>query len=220
MKNGILLVGGGGHCSSVLDSILTLNVYDHIGIIDSNLKVGTQIMGIPVLGCDEDLRALFYKGYKNAFITIGSIGDPTRRLSVYQLLCDIGFNIPYIVDVTAIVSKFSSIESGVFVGKRAIINAGTSIQKCAIINSASVIEHDCIIGPFAHIAPGAVLGGCVKIGDKTHIGMNTSVKQGLVIGCDSIIGMGSVVLKNIDNSTVAYGNPCKEVNNNERLYNR
>ena len=51
----ILLVGGGGHCRSVLDSLLSAGGYDDIGIIDPRTSGGSAPMNIPVLGGDSDL---------------------------------------------------------------------------------------------------------------------------------------------------------------------
>ncbi|WP_026894335.1 acetyltransferase [Clostridiisalibacter paucivorans] len=211
MNKRILLIGGGGHCKSVLDSLLELNEYAEIGIVDKKENLGKSVMGVPVVGCDDDLPALFRDGYRYAFVTIGSIGNPTLRIKLFNLLSEIDYEIPFIVDDSAKVSKHAIIEQGVFVGKQSIINAGALIQKGAIINSGSIVEHDCQIGTFSHIAPGAVLGGEVVVGEKSHVGSNATVKQQIHIGSNSIIGMGSVVLHDIDSNTIAYGNPCKEV---------
>lgn len=211
MNRKILLVGGGGHCKSVLDSLLDLNEYNEIGIIDKKEIIGDTIMGIPIIGCDNDLQALYDKGYHYAFVTVGSIGYPSLRIKLFNMLCEIGFNIPKIIDPSAKVSKYIKIEQGVFIGKQAIVNPGVVIHKGAIINSGSIVEHDCRIGEFTHLSPGTVLGGEVRIGDYCHIGLNTIIKQQISIGSCSIIGMGSVVTKCINNNKIAYGNPCREV---------
>lgn len=211
MNKKILLVGGGGHCKSVLDSLLELNTYLEIGIIDKKDKIGSSVLGIPVIGCDDDLPVLFDNGYKYAFVTVGSIGNPSLRIKLYNILSDIGYEIPYIIDPSAKVSKYAKIEQGVFIGKRSIVNAGSLIQKGSIINSGAIVEHDCQIGAFSHIAPGAVLGGEVIVGENSHIGLNATIRQQVNIGSNSLIGMGSVVLKNIADNVIAYGNPCREV---------
>lgn len=207
----IVLIGGGGHCKSVLDSLLELNTYEEIGIIDKNENIQKIIFGISVIGCDKDLQKFYDAGYQYAFITIGSIGDPSIRIKLFNLIIKIGYEVPSIIDATANISKHSIIGKGVFVGKHSIINAGSHIHNGAIINTGVIIEHDCHIGEFSHIASGAVLGGEVIIGDNTHIGSSATIKQQVHIGSNSIIGMGSVVLKDIQNSTMAYGNPCMEV---------
>ncbi|RBP58091.1 sugar O-acyltransferase (sialic acid O-acetyltransferase NeuD family) [Alkalibaculum bacchi] len=211
MSKKILLVGGGGHCKSVLDSLLELNKYLDVGIIDKKNSIGSSVLGVPVIGCDDDLPALFNNGYKYAFVTVGSIGSPSLRVKLYNILSEIGYEIPSIIDSSAKVSKYAKIEQGIFIGKQSLVNAGSLIKKGAIINSGTIIEHDCQIGAFAHIAPGAVLGGGVLIGENSHIGSNVTIKQQVNIGANSIIGMGSVVLGDIEDGIMAYGNPCREV---------
>lgn len=211
MNKRILLIGGGGHCKSVLDSLLELNEYAEIGIVDKKENLGKSVMGVPVVGCDDDLPSLLSDGYKCAFITVGSVGNPSLRIKLFNLLSEIGYEIPVIIDDSAKVSKHAKIEQGVFIGKQCIINAGVLIERGSIINSGAIVEHDCHIGVFSHIAPGAVLSGEVVVGKNSHIGSNATVKQQVHIGSNSIIGMGSAVLQNIDHSTLAYGNPCREV---------
>lgn len=210
MDKNILLVGGGGHCKSVLDSLFRLNGFSKIGIIDRKENIGKCILGVPIIGTDDDLYNLFMNGYKDAFVTVGSVGVPNLRIKLFNKLNDIGFNIPNIIDSTAIIGSSVNMDDGIFIGKRAIINASSIIGKGSIINSGAIIEHDCIIGEFVHIAPGAVLCGEVRIGNKTHIGANSVIKQQLNVGENSIIGIGSVVLKNIEDNIISYGNPCRE----------
>ncbi|AEV70610.1 acetyltransferase [Acetivibrio clariflavus] len=211
MDKKILLIGGGGHCKSVLDSLLNSNEYCDIGIIDRKENVGKQIMGVTIIGSDDDLLDIYSKGYQYAFITLGSVGNPALRIKLYNNIKIIGFKIPNIIDSTACVSKYAHIESGVFIGKHAIVNAGAVVNNCSIVNTGAIVEHDCIIGEFVHIAPGAVLSGGVKVGNHSHIGSNATVKQQVQIGASSIIGMGSVVVKDVGEAVMAFGNPCREV---------
>lgn len=211
MNKKILLVGGGGHCKSVLDSLLELDQFSEIGIIDVKENMGKEVLGVSVIGCDDDLHQLFADGYNYAFVTVGSIGSPKLRIRLSNKLSEIGFEIPNIVDPSAVVSRHVKMATGIFIGKNAVINAGSTIHKGAIINTGTIIEHDCLVGEFAHIAPGSVLSGEVQVGENTHIGANCVIKQQLRIGSDSIIGMGSVVSKGIEDNIIAYGNPCKGV---------
>jgi len=211
MNKKILLVGGGGHCKSVLDSLIPLNEYMEIGIVDKKEHIGKTIMGIPVVGYDEDLLNLYNKGYHYAFITVGSTDNPAVRVKLYNILNEIGFEMPKIIDSTSSVSKHVHIEDGVYIGKQAIVNVGAVIKKCSIINTGSIVEHDCHIGEFVHVAPGAVLNGEVKVGNYSHIGSNATVRQQVQIGSNTIIGMGSVVTKDFVNGVTAFGNPCREM---------
>ena len=207
----IVLIGAGGHCKSVLDSLLELNTYEVVGITD--IKNDFEIMGVKVIGSDNILEDLFKSGINNAFISLGSIGDTTIRRKIYNNLKKIGFNLPSIIDKTAIVSKYATVEEGVFIGKGAIINADSYIENNSIINSGSIIEHECRIGEFVHIAPGVAMSGGVQIGNDSHIGTGTSIIQGILIGKNSIVGAGSVIVNDIGDNCKVYGNPGRKVCN-------
>lgn len=211
MNKKILLVGGGGHCKSVLDTLLMDESYSEIGIIDIKENIGKKILDVSIIGSDDDLENLASEGFGEGFITLGSVGVPSLRRKLFKQMKKCGFQMVNIIDVSANVSKYVKLAEGIFVGKNAVINAGAEIRVGAIINTGAIVDHDCIVGSFAHIAPGAVLGGEVIIGENTHIGSNSVVKQQLQIGSDTIIGMGSVVTKDVESNSLAYGNPCMKV---------
>ena len=207
----IILIGGGGHCKSIIDSLSQSTEYEIIGILDIAEKVGAFINGVEIIGVDNDMSHFFSKEIDNIFITLGSVGDTTLRQKMYEQAKLIGFKFPIIKDATAIISTDAIIGEGTFIGKGAIINTNVQIGTNAIVNSGAIVEHDSTIGDYCHLAPGSTFSGNVTIGDRTHIGTNATVIQGITIGKQSIIGAGSVVVRNIGANKVAYGNPCKEV---------
>ena len=205
----LLLIGGGGHCRAVADSILSLEAYEELGIVD---WTDSSCFGIPVVGNDDDLPALMKDGWTDAFITVGSIGNTATRRRLFRMASQLGFRIPAVVDPTAVIARNVQIHDGAYVGKRAVVNPGSAIGICTIINTGAVVEHDCIVGDFAHVSPGAVLCGQVQVRTDAHVGAGTVVRQQLVIGTGSLIGMGSVVTKDIPEGVTAWGNPCRVMN--------
>ena len=202
----ILLIGGGGHCRSVIDTIVSAGQYREIGIVDEKTD---NTLGFPVVGKDADLPRLLDQGWTHAFVSLGSIGNPTVRKKLYNIIQEIGFKVPTIVDPSAVIARNVNLAEGVFVGKRVIVNANASIGMAAILNSGAIIEHDCQIGEFVHISPGAILCGNVQVDHDAHVGAGAVVKQQIHIGAKALIGAGSVVLQDIPAKTVAYGNPCR-----------
>lgn len=208
MKKKLLLIGGGGHCHSVIDSVIGTNKYDEIGIID---KVDSSCLGVSVIGTDNDLPVLIKDGWTFAMITVGSVGNTKTRRRLYEMIKGLGYLSPSIIDPTAVIAKGTVIKAGSYIGKRAVINTGSVIDECCIINTGSIVEHDCKIGAFAHISSGVILCGQVKVGADSHIGAGTTVRQQITIGDSVLIGAGSVVVKDIPGHGKAYGNPCRVV---------
>ena len=207
MENKLVLIGGGGHCKSIISSI-DKSLFSDIVIVDSPDAVGKFVDGVSIVGTDDDLPQLYAEGYHNAFIAVGSVSSSQKRMQITEFLSGIGFAFTSIIDSTAVIAESAVIGSGVFIGKNAVINAGSKIEDFAIINTGVIVDHDCSIGEYVHLSPGAVLSGMVSVGKNTHVGTGCSVKQGISIGDNTTVGMGSVVLHDIPSSCTAYGNPC------------
>jgi sugar O-acyltransferase (sialic acid O-acetyltransferase NeuD family) len=215
-KHNLLLIGGGGHCRSVIDSLRSNNRYDKIGIIEKRNDLEdtkSTLDGIPIIGFDDELELFKGYGYDEAFITVGSIGNSKIRKKLFEKISKLGYKIPNIIDETSTVSDCIQLGKGIFIGKSVIVNAGANIKNGAIINSGSIIEHDCFVGEYVHISPGSILCGNVSIGSESHIGAGSIIKQSVSVGNNTVIGMGSVVLSDFGSYKKAYGNPCKEVVN-------
>ncbi|MCW8954538.1 MAG: acetyltransferase [Sulfurimonas sp.] len=191
MKEKILLIGGGGHCRSVIDVIELEDKYTIAGIIDKKELIGQEILGYKVIGCDDDLEELFQK-YKYAVITIGHIKSNLLRVKLFNILKGIGYDLPLIVSPLAYVSKHSTIDEGTVIMHQALINSNVKVGKNCIINSKALIEHDSIIEDNCHISTASVINGDVKVEEGTFFGSNATSKEAIVIEKSSFIKAGSL----------------------------
>ena len=191
-KEKLLLLGGGGHCKSVIDVIEQEGRYEIVGIIDKKEKVGQKVLDYKIIATDEDLP-LLVKDYKNILITVGQVGTGEKRKSLFEKCKTLEFNFPVIISPYAYVSKHSKIGEGTVVMHNVIINASTKIGKNCIINTAAIIEHDVIVENHCHISTGAILNGAVFVEEGSFIGSNATTKQGIKIFKNSFIKAGSLI---------------------------
>lgn len=189
----IVLIGGGGHCKSVIDVIEQEGRFEIAGIVDSPSLLGSDVLGYSVIGNDSDLSSLAKK-YQYALITVGQIKSSLPRRKLFDLAMKAGFKLPNIISPKAYVSKHSSIKNGVVIMHGAIINSSTTIDDNCIINSMALIEHDCEISKHCHISTNAIINGGVKINSGCFIGSGSTTKESIVIKENSFINAGSVVL--------------------------
>lgn len=116
-------------------------------------------------------------------------------------------------------------KGNVVIGNNNVINSGvtidspvrselTKIGHNCFIMTKSHIGHDCILGDFVTIAPGAVVGGVCVLEDWVNLGINSSIHQRLTIGESAMIGMGSVVTKDVKLFDVMIGSPARFLKKN------
>lgn len=196
MKHSIILVGGGGHCKSVIDVIETHQTYEIAGIIDQENMIGNEICGYRIIGSDADLPAIS-KSNKNFMITVGQIKSSAVRTKIFENLQNLNINMPVIVSPLGHVSDLANIGEGSIVMHFAMVNAEAKVGKNCIINSRALIEHDCIIGDHTQISTGAIVNGNVKVGKHCFIGSGSVLVQGIEIPDYTVIAAGAVVTKSI-----------------------
>lgn len=62
--------------------------------------------------------------------------------------------------------------------------------------------------------------GLIKIGDNVHIGMNAVICPGVTIGNNCVIGIGSIVTKDVPDNTVVAGVPAKKIETIDDYYKK
>jgi len=190
--NDILLIGGGGHCKSVIDVIEQEGRFNIAGIVERPDFLETDVLGYQIIGNDSDLGDLAKK-YEYALITVGQIESPSLRIKLFDLVVEAGFILPSVVSPNAYISPHASIDNGVAIMHDAIINANTTIGDNCIINSKALIEHDCRISKHCHISTNATINGGVVVESGCFIGSGVITKESITIVKNSFIKAGSLV---------------------------
>lgn len=192
MKKPLILIGGGGHCKSVIDAAESAG-YTILGVLDQPEKVGQDILNYKYIGTDDDIPN--YVDKAEFVITVGQIKSSSIRHKIAERVAKAGGNLATVVASDAYVSKYATIGEGTVVLHKAFVNAGARVGKKCIINTMVNIEHDAQIGDFCHISTGTMVNGETKIGHDTFVGSGSTLYNCIEIADNSIIPAGSVVRK-------------------------
>ena len=200
----IILVGGGGHCSSCIDVIEQEARFEIAGIVDMPEEIGTSLLGYPVVGSDDDLPQLTEK-YRYFLITLGQIKTPQRRIQICRQLQQLGAELPTIVSSRAYISRHAEVGAGTIVMHNVIVNAGAKVGENCILNSCALIEHDAIVGNYCHISTGATINGGTQIAEGTFVGSGSVIRDNTRVGSYSLIGGGVSVMEEVPDKTIYTG---------------
>lgn len=206
MSKPLILIGGGGHCKSVIDVAESAG-YTILGILDRNIPEGTTVLGYPVLGNDDKIAPYIDKA--EFLVTVGQIKSPAIRIRLNKMVEEAGGKLATVIASTAHVSKYAKIGEGSVVMHQAVVNADAHIGKGCIINTFANIEHDVTIGDYCHISTGAMVNGEAKVGDGTFVGSQSVINQCVTVSENTVIASGSVVHNNLSEPGIYAGNPLK-----------
>lgn len=206
MKRPLILIGGGGHCKSVIEVAESAD-YEIKGILDMPDEVGKEVLpGHKVIGTDDEIPQ--YVEECDFIITVGFIKNPALRIKLYNKVKAAGGRLASIIASTAHVSKYAELGEGTVIMHHAFVNAGAKIGDNCIINTFVNIEHDAEVGNQCHISTGTMVNGECKIGENCFIGSQSVCANCIDIASDIIVGAGSVVRKSIRVKGIYAGNPA------------
>ena len=205
MKNPLVLVGGGGHCKSVIEAAESAG-YSILGVLDMPEEVGKAILSTKVIGTDDDIPA--YVDKAEFVITVGFIKNPATRIKLYNKVKEAGGKLATVIASTAHVSKYAEVGEGTVVLHQAFVNADAKVGSNVILNNFVNIEHDAVIGDQCHISTGAMVNGECKVGNNCFIGSQSVLANCITVGDEIIVGAGSFVRKSITEKGIYSGNPA------------
>jgi len=147
----------------------------------------------------------------NQYQVLIAIGDSNIRQKIVNKLPKETQYITFIHPSAQILGNDVQIGEGSIVCAGSMITTNCKIGKHTHLNLHTTIGHDCIIGDYFTTAPGVHVSGNCKIEDCVYIGTNASVKQGVSIIKDTVIGLNAGVVKDIVEPGTYIGTPCYRV---------
>lgn len=179
-------------------------------LIGKNVKIG--------IGCviEEDVQiGDNTEIHHNVIIRSGTkIG---RNCSVFSgtVIGERGFNPSTLEDRSRQMLKHFggvTIEDNVHIGVNCSIHKGaiddTVIKKGVKLNTMVHVAHNCVIGENTVVTMPAQICGSVKIGKNCHIAA-TTIRNQCKVGNNAVLGLGSVVVKDVPAGMTVVGNPAK-----------
>lgn len=203
----LLILGAGGHGKVVAEAAETMNKWNEISFLDSAFPDLSKCLSWQIIG---DLSSIStHADSETSFLV--AFGDNKKRYCQLGLLKEEQLPIATIIHNSAVISKSAIVQDGTVILAGSIINAKANIGLGCIINTSSTVDHDCELGNAVHLSPGVNLGGSVRIGKCSWLGVGSSVINNISIGDNVTVGAGSVVVSDIEFNQTVVGVPAKPI---------
>ncbi len=155
------------------------------------------------------------QGYGSSLEIVLGIGEPATREKLFSKIAKDDIAIPTLIHPDVYIPETTTIGKGVVIQYGCFISCNVMIADYVFIQPQCNIGHDDILNEGCMLAGFTNVGGIVHIGRYSYIGLSTAIKQTVNIGDHVIVGMGSMVHKDIPDETIAMGNPARVMANNE-----
>jgi sugar O-acyltransferase (sialic acid O-acetyltransferase NeuD family) len=192
-----------------VDAIELARTHHVVGYLDDRVAVGTVRRGYPILGGLADVGNICADQFVSEVVI--AVGDNWWRRKVCSDLAqtcpDLKF--PVVKHPSAIVASSAQVGRGTAILAGSHVGPGSRVGEFCIVNTGSSIDHDCVMHDFSSLAPGVYGGGLVQIGECSAIGVGASISDRISIGRHTVVGTGAVVVRDIPDLVVAYGNPAR-----------
>ncbi len=202
----LAIIGSGGFAREVYNLAKDINTnfpetFKTINFVETDdFHKKNFVDGVKVFKLSEcDIKKTYF---------IFGIADPSKKLKILNEL-------PSSIKFTSLISPTSVISNdfihgvGLVVMPFSYISCNVSFGAHVHINSHCTIGHDTKVGSFFTSACSVMISGENEISDLCYFGMNSTTKQGITICKNTIIGLNSGVVKDIQKSGTYIGTPAK-----------
>ena len=120
-----------------------------------------------------------------------------------------------VIHPTTVISPSAVIGKGLVTYPNSKIGAGARIGDFVTLQS-TIVGHDVQADDFVTISSSCGLTGGVKLMEGSFIGDHAAVSIGLTVGQGAYVGIGSVVIRDVEPWTKVFGNPARAIGKMEQ----
>jgi|SRR5690554_386786 len=207
MKKKCVIIGSGTY-GQVYARYLS-DLYEEIVFTDNDQTLhNSEFYGVKVIGNDDYVLSQLDPEIYDVYVPIGNI---RVRRAVIKEFRNNGFSLPNYIHPSVKLDK--TVELGheaIYILENTLIMPFAKIESEVMISVCTMIAHHTTIHSGVFVSSGVTIGASMDIHENAYIGISATIMTGVnEIGENSIIGAGSVVIRNVDANVTVVGNPAR-----------
>ena len=209
----LLLVGAGGFAREAAEAVRARNAvrptWDILGFLDDDpAKHGSVIGGVRVLG---SIKAVHEHPSAQVLLCTGRPDNYTSRRLIADRLALADERYATVVHPTATVGTSCRLGVGTVLLAHVDLTADVVVGRHVVVMPHVVLTHDVRVDDYATLASGVRLGGGAHIASGAYIGSGACLREGITVGERAMVGMGSIVTRDVPAERLWLGAPARDV---------
>lgn len=209
----LVIVGAGGFARETAAAVRAVNerrpTWRLRGFLDDDPALhGTRRAGLAILGGVDRLAEMPTTA---AVVCVGNPGDYAARQRIVHRLGLPTERYATIIHPAASVGTGSSVGPGTVLLAGVVLTADVTVGAHVAVMPQVVLTHDNRVADYVTLAAGVRLGGGAVLRTGAYLGSAALLRQAVTVGEWSLVGMGSVVLRDVPPGEVWVGNPARRL---------
>jgi sugar O-acyltransferase (sialic acid O-acetyltransferase NeuD family) len=163
-----------------------------------------EMFGLPVVPF-EDIESTYPPDEYDMFIAVSYKNTNKFRAKMYNEAKSKGYKLVSYICTKSVYWGDAEIGDNCFILENQTIQPFVKIGNNVTLWSGNHIGHHSVIGDHCFITSHVVVSGLCKIGSYSFLGVNCTLRDGITIARDCIIGAGAVIMKDTKEKGVYLG---------------
>jgi sugar O-acyltransferase (sialic acid O-acetyltransferase NeuD family) len=163
-------------------------------VVDRAFRKGDEFLGLPLADA-EDATQRFPPGEHDAFVALSYAKMNAVRAEKYAAMKAAGYRLVSYVSSRCSYLTLTPPGDNCFILEDNTVQPFVTIGNNVTLWSGNHIGHDATIEDHCFITSHVVISGYVRVGTRSFIGVNATLRNSITIAPETLIGAGAIIMK-------------------------
>jgi len=169
-----------------------------------------RLLGLPLVPF-EDLERHFPPAGHDLLVAIGPHQVNAPRARRFEEGRARGYRFASYISSRANLWPDLEIGEGCMIFENAVVEPFSRIGDNCVLRANVHVSHDGVVGDHVFLAPRVAMAGTCGVEQRSFVGINATLRDGVTVAADCVVGAGAVVARSTEAGGLYVGVPAKRV---------